>query len=85
MEVIASRKREKQFEKNVTELQQFIEHFRQQQGIYKVQSKVALECQKLTELKILVYEVFSSCWLSICFLAVERNRKTLTNGHFRQS
>merc|ERR1739838_1067745 len=31
VEVIASRKREKQFEKNVTELQQFIEHFRQQQ------------------------------------------------------
>ena len=52
VEVIASRKREKQFEKNVTELQQFIEHFRQQQGNFDpflTKYKLALWCQKLTK------------------------------------
>ena len=45
-EVAIARKREKQFEKNVAELQQFIEHFRQQQGKIKVIVKMSLDKHK---------------------------------------
>ena len=45
-EVAIARKREKQFEKNVAELQQFIEHFRQQQGKIKTIVKMSLDKHK---------------------------------------